>query len=498
MECRESEYLDDRGKCNPCKECGPGLELSKECGYGEGGNVQCTPCHPRRFKDTWGHHGCKPCLSCRLINRLQKSYCSATSDAACGECLPGFYSKTQIGGFQDLECVPCTKQTPSSELQCRSRVSLVKVESPTAPGQDLALMVLTGSALVIVVLVLLTVSFLYCQRFWKSQCQQVFLRSQNFSGQRVAFQASAVPASFPCREPLSSKCLSTKSFSPLEGPVEAVQFVSETEVPGCRLPGPQPNLGLSKMATISPKAPLARSRLETQPLIRNSGCSDCSVGGSPFPELWQDSDGDPDGPAPLPSCATELQQRWPHAPVECTELDLQKFSTQVEYMATNGKEGAGNRAEQAAFRGSPQLTQARLTLESGQAAFSSFRIPTVESGEPLGNGVQSLVSEIGDITQDLPIAGLPDSLVLSLAIQLDPPLPGLKNFSHLGIELGVLSHQLSQMSGFKELVAYLAASGNPLPVPILARALQKLQRTDALLLLYDHFAGTSQTQHFQS
>ncbi|XP_061454165.1 tumor necrosis factor receptor superfamily member 27 [Rhineura floridana] len=463
-ECRESEYLDDQGKCTPCKECGPGLELSKQCGYGEGSNAQCTPCHPKRFKDSWGHHGCKPCLSCSLINRIQKSNCTATSDAACGECFPGFYRKTQIGGSRDQECVPCTKQTPSSELQCRSRVSLVKVEVPTAPAQDLILVVLTSSAVVVIVLVLLTVSILCCRRFWKSHCQCAFLRSQSFSGQRVMFQASAMPAGFPCREPLSSSCcVAIKSLSPCqrlqEGPAETVQFVSG--VSGLHLPCQQSDQDLSKFITASPKAPLARSLLETQPLIRNSGCSDWSAGGSSLTELRQDCCGeDPDSsPAPLSSCATVMQHHWPHTPVECTELDLQKFSTQAEFMDTSGKEDHGNRAAQ-------------------------------------GDEAQSLVTEIGDITQGLPIAGLPDSLVLSLALQLDLPLPGLKNFSHVGMELGIVSHQLSQMSGFKELVAYLADSGNSLPVLILAQALQKHQRFDALLLLYDHFIG-NQTQTIQ-
>ncbi|KAH0630880.1 hypothetical protein JD844_004197 [Phrynosoma platyrhinos] len=63
--------------------------LSQECGYGEGSKAQCLPCQPRRFKDGWGHHGCKPCASCSLINRFEKSNCTATSNAVCGECFPG-------------------------------------------------------------------------------------------------------------------------------------------------------------------------------------------------------------------------------------------------------------------------------------------------------------------------------------------------------------------------------------------------------------------------
>ncbi|XP_066496305.1 tumor necrosis factor receptor superfamily member 27 [Tiliqua scincoides] len=501
VECQDNEYLDDHGKCSPCRECGPGLELSKECGYGEGNDAHCTPCQPRRFKDSWGHSGCKPCLSCRLINRVQRSNCTATSDAVCGECFPGFYSKTQIGGLRDLECVPCTKQTPSSELQCRSRVSLVKVESPPAPTQDLALVVLTSSALAVISLVLLTISILYCRRFWKSQCQRVFLASQDSSGQRVLFQASAIQAGFSCHEQLSSPCcLGIRNLSPCqrpqEAPGDAVQFVTEAGISGFRLPHQQPDLDASKL--ISSRALPARSSLETQPLLRNSGCSECSAGSSSFPEFRQDSGGDPGGPAPLSSCATEMQSHWPHAPVECTELDLQTFSSQAEFTDSESQDKAAQRGT----RGRPELTPegpachihpvapASLSWESSQASCSSFRNPTAESGEQLGDNVWSLVTEIGDITQGLPISSLPDSLVLSLALLLDSPLPGLRNFSHLGIELGVPSHQLSQISGFKELVAYLHDAEDTLPVLTLACALQRLQHLDALLLLHDHFTGS--------
>ncbi|XP_054852800.1 tumor necrosis factor receptor superfamily member 27 isoform X2 [Eublepharis macularius] len=408
VECRESEYLDAHGKCTPCMECGPGLELSKECGYGEGSDAQCAPCHPRRFKDSWGHHGCKPCLSCSLINRIQKSQCTAASDAVCGACFSGFYSKTQIGGLQDLECFPCTKQTPPSEPQCRSRVSPVKIDNPPGPPLDTSLVVITTSALVVLVLVSL-LSLLYCQRFWKSQCQRVFLRTRDFSGQRVSFQAAARPAGFPCQEQLPSPCcLGIQSASPchgpLEGPAEAAPFFSEGEVRGFHLASPQPDQDVSKLIPISPKALQARSPWDTQPLLRNSGCSDCSAGGSSFTELRHDSAGDPDNPTPLSSCATELQHPWPHAPVECTELDLQNFSSRAKLL---DKEAAEE--ERGALRGRTALApvscvdptaQAKLAFGSPHHSCLSFQNPAAESGEQLqGGDVQSPVDEIGDIAR---------------------------------------------------------------------------------------------------
>ncbi|XP_030430470.1 tumor necrosis factor receptor superfamily member 27 isoform X5 [Gopherus evgoodei] len=460
MECQESEYLDEHRKCIPCRECGPGWELSKECGYGEGRDAQCTACPPRRFKDSWGFHGCKPCLSCPLINRVQKSNCTATSNAACGECLPGFYSKTRIGGLQDLECIPCTKQTPSSE-------------------------------------------------------PQLFLRTQNFSAQRVMFQASARPSRFPCEEQMSSSCcLGVKNLSPcswqaeVPGPVEPVQLMSNGEAIGLQIPALQPNLEEIAVSP-DPKSRLVRSVLETQPLIRNSGSSNCSAEGPSSSDARQGTAGFTEAPTPLSSCASEMQPRWPHAPVECTELDLQKFSTQAEFMGTKSQEDAEKQVAQRISRhtddltlevplfGAPLITQSELVLEAVRGSSSSFQIPTAESREqPQVNDVLSLVSEISSITQGLPIVQLPHSLVLSLGFQLDPCLSGLKNFSHVGVALGVPSHLVSRMSGFKQLVAHLASSGDTVTVPALARVLQQLQRFDALLLLCDHFV-LSQAQGCQ-
>ncbi|NXC68754.1 TNR27 factor, partial [Anhinga anhinga] len=277
MDYQESKYLDEHGTRPPCRSCMPGQELSKDCGDDGGGDAQCVACPPRKFKDSWGHHGCKPCLSCTLINRIQKSNCTAMTNAVCGECLPGFYRKARIGGQLDWECIPCTKQTPSSEPQCRSRTNLVKVAIPTVPPQDTALLALTSSALVIIVLVLLALSIIYCKRFWKSQCQR------------------------------------------------------DGEAVGLQLPSLQPEMDLPPVGTAL-KAQLGRSLLESQPLIRASGRGSCLAGVLPPSDLRQGQPGTAEALAPLSSCASEMQHKWPHAPVECTELDLQKFSTQAEFV----------------------------------------------------------------------------------------------------------------------------------------------------------------------
>lgn len=88
----------------------------------------------------------------------------------------------------------------------------------------------------------------------------------------------------------------------------------------------------------------------------------------------------------------------------------------------------------------------------------------------------------------LPVAELPHSLVQSLGFLLDPSLNGVKNFSHVALELGVTPQLLGRISGFEQLVAHFTYSGETVTVPLLAQALQQLQRFDALLLLCDHFA----------
>ncbi|XP_068013691.1 tumor necrosis factor receptor superfamily member 27 isoform X1 [Melanerpes formicivorus] len=479
MDCQESEYLDEHGKCTPCRNCMPGQELSKDCGDGSGGDAQCVACPPRKFKDSWGHHGCKPCLSCTLINRIQKSNCTATTNAICGECLPGFYRKARISGQLDWECIPCTKQTPSSEPQCRSRTTLVKVAVPTVPPQDTALLALTSSALVIIVLVLLALSIIYCKRFWKSQCQRVFLRTQNFSGQRAMFPTAVTPGRFLCEEQMTGPCcLGVKNLSPCyrqaEGPVEAVQFISDGEAVGLQLPPLQPEMDLPPATVVGTgsKAQLGRSLLESQPLIR--------AGVLPPSNPRQ---GTAEPLAPLSSCASEMQHKWPHAPVECTELDLQKFSSQAEFVGGERPEDMASRAAQ------------RMPAESGgtgregaQHPPSAFPNPTAESGGHPVDNAQSLLTQISSTAKGLPVAELPHSLVQSLAFLLDPSLNGAKNFSHVALELGVAPQLLGRISGFEQLVAHLTYSGDTITIPLLAQALQRLQRFDALLLLCDHFA----------
>ncbi|XP_058403838.1 tumor necrosis factor receptor superfamily member 19 isoform X2 [Diceros bicornis minor] len=163
-DCRQQEFRDRSGNCMLCRQCGPGMELSKECGFGYGEDAQCVTCRPHRFKEDWGFQKCKPCLDCAVVNRFQKANCSVTSDAVCGDCLPGFYRKTKLVGFQDMECVPCGDPPPPYEPHCTSKVNLVKIPSTASSPRDTALAAVICSALATVLLALLILCVIYCKR----------------------------------------------------------------------------------------------------------------------------------------------------------------------------------------------------------------------------------------------------------------------------------------------------------------------------------------------
>ncbi|KAM4799668.1 tumor necrosis factor receptor superfamily member 27 isoform X2 [Urocitellus parryii] len=259
----------------------------QDCGYGEGGDAYCTACPPRRYKSSWGYHRCQTCITCAIINRVQKANCTATSNAVCGDCLPRFYRKTRIGGLQDQECIPCTKQTPTSEVQCAFQLSLVKADAPTVPPQEATLVALVSSLLVVFTLAFLGLFFLYCKQFFNRHCQR---------GGSLKFEAD-----------------------------EAVEEESLFPVP----PGQE----------TSPESPVIESIFETQPLnpILDDDCS--STRGFPTQESFT-----------VASCASESHSHWVHTPIECTELDLQKFSssascTGTENLGGNTTDSAGDRRE---------------------------------------------------------------------------------------------------------------------------------------------------------
>ncbi|KAM4565819.1 tumor necrosis factor receptor superfamily member 19 isoform 2-T2 [Odontesthes bonariensis] len=187
-ECREQEYKDRSGSCKPCKQCDAGQELSKECGFGYGEDARCMPCRSSRFKEDRSLQKCKPCLDCGLINRFQKGNCSATSNAVCGDCLPGYYRKTKLSGFQDMECIPCGDPPPPYEPNCSGRVNLVPLPSVVTSPRDMALAAVICSALATVLLALLVLCVIYCKRQLLEKKPSASLRSQDcpYSGAELS------------------------------------------------------------------------------------------------------------------------------------------------------------------------------------------------------------------------------------------------------------------------------------------------------------------------
>ncbi|XP_028275529.1 tumor necrosis factor receptor superfamily member 19 isoform X2 [Parambassis ranga] len=187
-ECREQEYKDRFGNCKPCQQCDAGQELSKECGFGYGEDARCVPCRSSRFKEDRSLQKCKPCLDCGLINRFQKGNCSTTSNAVCGDCLPGYYRKTKLSGFQDMECIPCGDPPPPYEPNCSGRVNLVPLPSVVTSPRDMALAAVICSALATVLLALLVLCVIYCKRQLLEKKPSVSLQSQDcpFSGAELS------------------------------------------------------------------------------------------------------------------------------------------------------------------------------------------------------------------------------------------------------------------------------------------------------------------------
>ncbi|XP_044538824.1 tumor necrosis factor receptor superfamily member 27 [Gracilinanus agilis] len=245
-----------------------------------------------------------------------------------------FYCKTRIGGLQDQECISCTKQTPVSEVQCAFRLSSVKLEVPTAPPQEATLMVLTSSVLIVFVLALISFAVFYCKRFLKRQFRHGFIGSPDFRGQRELSQTSDYAGPCASRE-LGMKNLGpvieqNGAFDSISGGFlflaceDSVQFVADG--PASRTEG---NEQLHHFHLSRDPYPgqlvcnAAAAAADTRALIH--AC--------PPSEAQTESLGNP---PTLPSCASETQSCWAHAPVECTELDLHKFSSCSPYAGAEG------------------------------------------------------------------------------------------------------------------------------------------------------------------
>ncbi|KAK2904320.1 tumor necrosis factor receptor superfamily member EDAR-like [Channa argus] len=125
--CDQTEFLHPNGTCVACPVCGPGEQLSEDCGFGDGGKGVCMLCEEGHFSSDTGVAPCRRCTKCSLLNRLKKRTCLANSDALCGQCLPGYYELRSMTGEVELPCVPC-----NSYDTVHKECLLLKAHSPRA------------------------------------------------------------------------------------------------------------------------------------------------------------------------------------------------------------------------------------------------------------------------------------------------------------------------------------------------------------------------------
>ncbi|KAF7219061.1 tumor necrosis factor receptor superfamily member 19L [Nothobranchius furzeri] len=91
-----------------CQQCAAGQEPSTACEQiqSPAEEVQCQPCPPGRFSDALDSEPCFPHTSCKLLSRKLAVSGTVSSDAVCGDCLPGFHPSSK----QDISTQsPCIK-----------------------------------------------------------------------------------------------------------------------------------------------------------------------------------------------------------------------------------------------------------------------------------------------------------------------------------------------------------------------------------------------------
>ncbi|XP_015206801.1 tumor necrosis factor receptor superfamily member 27 [Lepisosteus oculatus] len=488
MDCSEMEYFDN-GKCILCLKCGPGEELSQECGFGSGGEAHCLKCKPRHYKDDWGHHDCKPCLSCKLLNRYQKANCTAGSNAVCGDCLPGYYRKIRIDGLHDMECMPCSHSS-SSDPQCSSSsgIGVVKVWSSKTPPQDAAIASVICAAFVTMVIALSLLCYVYRRRTFIRNLGQGCFGSQNIDQTEVGYSANTVENTRTPSPKTQDKDKAegrSDSLATDDSPASLRSFVQAHTFPGT----------VVKHPVLKPQH--VSSSSETQPLMRDSTCSNCSSGcQSQRSSSFRHSAEYPSESAciqpvvtAVPAnqyCASDQHERHQHAPVECTELD---------FNSPAGLENSGLDAEIIGPAETSIRCMDNVSVEQNNVLFASCtqNIDSCAKANQQScinncsnlDSVQNIVKRSCDLMHGVRLWSLPKALVQSLSLKLDPSFPGVKNYRQVGLELGVPEEVINNIAGFENVFNYLS-SCTLNTVPDLVKTLHYVQRFDALFMLCEY------------
>ncbi|XP_026222841.1 tumor necrosis factor receptor superfamily member 19L isoform X2 [Anabas testudineus] len=111
-----------------CLQCPAGQEPTKACGQiqSPAEEVQCRLCAAGTFSDALDSELCRPHTSCKVLGRKVATPGIATSDAICGDCLPGLQSTTT---GEDSTQNPCVKN-----LHVRAVRTVGKGPSSSAGG----------------------------------------------------------------------------------------------------------------------------------------------------------------------------------------------------------------------------------------------------------------------------------------------------------------------------------------------------------------------------
>ncbi|XP_072361902.1 tumor necrosis factor receptor superfamily member 27 isoform X2 [Scyliorhinus torazame] len=384
-DCGASEFRDVDGNCKLCKECGLGMEMSKDCGFGAGAGAQCVICRPKWYKDSWSQQKCKLCLSCVLVNRIQEKNCTVSSNAVCGKCLPGFYRKTRLGGFPDTECIPCTDPAPG-EPQCISRASVARDLNSEAAPYDTALVAVLCSALTTILLAALLLCFIYCRKLIADKQNNGHPRPHATGRYRVESLCSEVQVDDASTEGLIMHCQKIsagKNAAQRAGPADVVPpeeapwtlgscFVAYLSPPGSQDQG---RSTVTCPALSGPPSPEYRQGGSSgQQLLDHTsggidgsagcppvGTSSCGMDAGPLPGCGEGAGVSSGGggicQTPALHCASVSRYRQQHAPMECTELDLQEYLTDVRCECAE-------LAQETAARSLPSTTQEGRTTAS--------------------------------------------------------------------------------------------------------------------------------------
>ncbi|XP_071374308.1 tumor necrosis factor receptor superfamily member 19-like [Centroberyx affinis] len=223
--CDQTEFLHPNGTCVKCPVCGPGEQLSEDCGFGDGGDGICMVCAKGKFSPETGVAPCTRCTQCNLLNRRERTACSATHDALCGRCLPGYYELRSMTGEIELPCVPCYNMgTVRKEcLPLAPRASKAGAKTGTVS------MVLIGSATAssTFLIVLLLWAFLLTAERFKQEPEYCAGPEGLFSGadlQRSPLSSHTEAAAKPPEAP-------SQTIAPAEDPLRSLNSLShENEV----------------------------------------------------------------------------------------------------------------------------------------------------------------------------------------------------------------------------------------------------------------------------